>query len=123
MDERLRDFIRELTLGLVTLERVDSDFSEKASTGFLHAIAVASNLARERGEPIVVISGDIVRGVIIIAIPGREPRVHYCAIELGMTSVCDDNSIIRNWPSGEGKASVKVYVVPRRIALKHGLLS
>lgn len=123
MDERLRGFIRELSLGLVALERINGELSEKASSGFLHALAVASNLARERGVPVVIVSGDIVRGVVIIAIPGREPRVHYCAIELGMTSVCDDKKVIDSWPSGEDKASVKIYLVPRGVAARYGILS
>ncbi len=119
MNDRIKDFVKELSLGLVALERVNGELSKKASLGFLHAIAVASNLAREKGEPVVIVSGNLLKGVVIIAIPGREPRVHYCAIELGMPAVCDEGRVAGSWPSGEG--GVKVYLVPRHVASEYGL--
>jgi len=113
----LHSLITDVLIGTIDSDRVrDPGLLKRASLGVLHAVAVASRLAKEYKKHVfIAVMDEMFTGIVtIVNPPGLQEdssmAVSICGLELSILKACNTPSALSLWP-GEKARKVRIFLV------------
>lgn len=115
-DSYAHSLIRDMLLGMINLTELSyvlgKDVYDNASKGFFHALYSAIKASKTLGERVLVtIINSKWSGIAIYIDPYLKPNtVEYCAIDLGIPKECNNDSVLKHFPSS-GEVIIRMYSI------------